>query len=59
MKQQQFEQQWQDDWVQFEQRLVQLERRKTEDQGQNSYCAEYRRLCQHLALPRSVATAAT
>ena len=50
MKQQQFEQQWQDDWAQFEQRLVQLERRKTEDQGQNSYCAEYRRLCQHLAL---------
>ena len=50
MKQQQFEQQWQDDWVQFEQRLLQLERRKTEDQGQNSYCAEYRRVCQHLAL---------
>ena len=50
MKQQQFEQQWQDDWVQFEQRLLQLERRKTEDQGQNSYCAEYRRICQHLAL---------
>ena len=50
MKQHLFEQRHNGDWQRFEARLSSLEKGKVERQDCESFAADYRHLCQHLAL---------
>jgi uncharacterized membrane protein SpoIIM required for sporulation len=53
MKQNQFERQHQAQWQAFAQRLDSLQRGKAEAEQARAFAADYRRLCQHLALAQN------
>lgn len=50
MKQSQFEQRHQDHWLRFAERLEALERSRHKNQAGDGFSAQYRQICQHLAL---------
>ena len=53
MKQSLFEKQYQADWQAFNAQLEALERGKADSQQCRAFAADYRSLCQHLALAQS------